>query len=266
MVERGAPVAANKLLKVTRTFFAWCVGKAILDVSPCEGIQPPTHELARDRVLSDQELAAVLRGAEGMGGPYGGIVTLLALTGQRREEVAQMWWDELCPASRIWTIPSRRAKKGRPHLVHLSDPTWAVLESRPRLGPFVFAVGRRPFQSFSQAKREIDRVSGVKTWRLHDLRRMAVSGMARLGVAPHVADKILNHASGAISGVAAVYQRHEFMSERKQALERWGEHVATLRAIGATPAPDVPEQEVRSLVSYGRQAEAGASALTPRAA
>ena len=89
VVERGAPVAANKLLKVTRTFFAWCVGKAILEVSPCEGIQPPTREVARDCVLSDQELAAVLKGAEAMGGVYGGIVALLALTGQRREEVAR---------------------------------------------------------------------------------------------------------------------------------------------------------------------------------
>ena len=134
VVERGAPVAANKLLKVTRTFFGWCVGKAILEVSPCEGIQPPTREVARDRVLSDQELAAVLKGAEAMGGPYGGIVALLALTGQRREEVAQMRWDELCPASRTWTIPGGRAKNGRPHLVHLSDPAWAVLEEQAAAG------------------------------------------------------------------------------------------------------------------------------------
>jgi integrase len=201
-----------------------------------------------------------------MGGPYGGIVALLALTGQRREEVAQMRWDELCPAWRTWTIPGGRAKNGRPHVVHLSDPARAVLEGRPRLGPFVFAVGGRPIQSFSQAKRELDEVSGVKTWRLHDLRRTAVSGMARLGVAPHVADKILNHASGAISGVAAAYQRHEFMAERKEALERWGEHVAALRAISASPAPDVAELEVRPLVQSGDQAEAATLRITPEAA
>ena len=177
-----------------------------------------------------------------------------------------MRWDELCPASRTWTIPGGRAKNGRPHLVHLSDPTWVVLESRPRLGPFVFAVGSRPLQSFSQAKRELDRVSGVKTWRLHDLRRTAVSGMARLGTAPHVADKILNHASGAISGVAAVYQRHEFMSERREALERWGEHITALQAIGASPASDISQQEARPLVPAGTRAEAAGSALTPRAA
>ena len=72
-----------------------------------------------------------------------------------------------------------------------------------------------PFQEFSKAKRELDRLSGVTGWRLHDLRRTCVSGMARLGIAPHVADKILNHQSGTISGVAAVYQRHQFLSEKR---------------------------------------------------
>ena len=102
-------------------------------------------------------------------------------------------------------------------------------------GPYVFSVlGTKPFQEFSKAKRELDRLSGVTGWRLHDLRRTCVSGMARLGIAPHVADKILNHQSGTISGVAAVYQRHDFLAERKDALNRWGEHVSglLLRADG----------------------------------
>src|SRR5262249_42535842 len=84
------------------------------------------------------------------------------------------------------------------------------------------------FQKFSQGKRLLDQLSGVTNWRLHDLRRTCVSGMARLGVAPHVADKILNHQSGTISGVAAVYQRHDFLAERPAALERWGAHISEL--------------------------------------
>jgi hypothetical protein len=68
----------------------------------------------------------------------------------------------------------------------------------------------------------------VSDWTLHDLRRTVVSGMARLGVAPHVADKILNHQSGTISGVAAVYQRHEFLRERERALQLWGDHVQSV--------------------------------------
>jgi hypothetical protein len=107
-----------------------------------------------------------------------------------------------------------------------------VLMRMPRLGRFVFsASGEKPFRNFSAAKRELDKVSGVADWRLHDLRLTCVSGMARLGIAPHVADKILNHQSGTISGVAAVYQRHEFWAERKDALDRWGTHIAILKKV-----------------------------------
>ena len=90
----------------------------------------------------------------------------------------------------------------------------------------------KPFPGFSRAKRRLDQLSGVAGWRLHDLRRTCVSGMARLGIAPHVADKILNHQSGAISGVAAIYQRHEFLSQRQEALETWGAHVARIVGDG----------------------------------
>ena len=90
---------------------------------------------------------------------------------------------------------------------------------------YVFGTGDRPFRNFVHAKPKLDKKAGVSGWRLHDLRRTAISGMARLGVAPHVADKILNHTAGTISGVAAVYQRHEFMAERKEALDAWARHV-----------------------------------------
>src|SRR5262249_45824499 len=98
-------------------------------------------------------------------------------------------------------------------------------------GPYLFSLlGTKPFQEFSRAKRRLDQLSEVRGWRLHDLRRTCVSGMARLGVGPHVADKILNHQAGTISGVAAGYQRDEFLLERREALERWGAHVAHILA------------------------------------
>jgi hypothetical protein len=96
--------------------------------------------------------------------------------------------------------------------------------------------GDKPFQEFSKSKRLLDHLSRVTGWRLHDLLRTCVSGMARLGIAPHVADKILNHQAGTISGVAAVYQRHEFLAERKDALERWGAHVADIVRAAKTTA------------------------------
>jgi integrase len=153
-----------------------------------------------------------------MDGPYGGIVELLALTGQRREEVAQLTWGEIDLPSRTWTLPASRTKNAKRHIVHLSNEAVAVLKRAPAMGGFVFSLsGIKPFQSFSAAKRALETLSGVSDWRLHDLRRTCVSGMARLGVAPHVADKVLNHQSGTISGVAAVYQRHEFLAERRAA-------------------------------------------------
>jgi hypothetical protein len=105
----------------------------------------------------------------------------------------------------------------------------AALTRADQPGPYAFSLlGTKPFQGFSPAKRQLDLLSEVTRWRLHDLRRTCVSGMARLGVAPHIADKILNHQAGTISGVAAVYQRHEFLPERRAALDLWGAHVAEL--------------------------------------
>ncbi len=227
--QRGAPVAANKVLKAIKTFLRWCVGRAVLDRSPADDIPMPTKEVARDRVLTDDELARVILSARQIGEPYGGIVELLALTGQRREEVARCVWEEIDLDGRMWSLPNQRTKNAKAHIVHLSDQAIVVLKQAKKQGKFVFSVaGTHPFQDFSNGKRELDALSGVTGWRLHDLRRTCVSGMASLGIAPHVADKILNHQSGTISGVAAVYQRHQFLAERKGALEKWGAHVAQI--------------------------------------
>jgi integrase len=211
--RRGTPYAANKLTKVLKAFLKWCVGRGILEKSPAEGISLPCKEVARDRTLTDDELASVLKAAREIGGSFGGIVELLALTGQRREEVARMTRVEIDLGTHIWTLPASRTKNGKAHLN----------------APYVFSFdGALPFQNFTVMKRRLDALSGVSGWRLHDLRRTVVSGMAALGVAPHVADRILNHVGGTISGVAAVYQRHEFMAERKEATDRWGEHIARI--------------------------------------
>ena len=231
IVQRGAPGAANKTLKSLKTFLRWCVGQAVLDQSPAEGVPLPTKEVARDRVLNDTELTQVILAARKIGGPYGAIVELLALTGQRREEVASLHWDELDLTQRIWTIPKTRTKNAKAHVVQLSRQAVAVLKHGDERGSIVFTLlGTKPFQDFARAKRRLDRLSGVTGWRLHDLRRTCVSGMARLGVAPHVADKILNHQAGTISGVAAVYQRHEFLAERRAALDTWGAHIERVLA------------------------------------
>ena len=232
--SRGAPAAANKLLKTIKTFFNWCVGRAILEKSPAQGIPLPAANITRDRVLTDAELANVIQAARAMKAPYGMIVEFLALTGQRREEAAGATWDEFHLDQAVWIIPSDRTKNAKSHVVHLTPLANALLRKVPRSGSWVFTInGSKPFSRFSAYKRKLDTLSGVNGWRLHDLRRTCVSGMARLGVAPHVADKVLNHQAGTISGVAAVYQRHDFLAERKEALERWAAHV--LKIIAKAP-------------------------------
>jgi integrase len=136
--------------------------------------------------------------------------------------------SEIDPEARIWRIPSERTKNRKAHIVHLSEAAWAVISDH-LTGKYIFPTSTgHHFQAYSQSKKALDKLCGVHGWRLHDLRRTIVSGMARLGIPPHVADKILNHQSGTISGVAAVYQRHDFLSERKEALDQWGAHVTEL--------------------------------------
>ena len=227
--ERGSPIMANRVLAAVRKFFNWCISRSVIEISPCAGVTAPTKERSRHRVLDDPELAAVFRAAMQYAFPYGSIIQLLAMTGQRREEVGRLGWIHLNLEQRIWTIPAEHAKNEKSHVVHLSERAAALIEASPRLGQLVFSSdGQTVFQGYSKSKQRLDQMSGVRDWTLHDLRRTVVSGMARLGVAPHVADKILNHQSGAISGVAAVYQRHEFLAERKDALNLWAAHIAKL--------------------------------------
>jgi integrase len=238
--ERGALVMANRVLAAVRKFFNWCISRGLLEQSPCANIGMPTREQSRHRVLADEELRPVIIASRAIGFPFGSMVECLALTGQRRDEVGLMAWHHLDLDRHLWVIPPEHSKNGKPHTVHLSDQALRLLREVPRTGSLVFSLdGTTQFQGYSKAKKRLDRAAGVSDWTLHDLRRTVVSGMARLGITPHVADKILNHQSGTISGVAAVYQRHEFMEERKAALCRWGQHVAHLTSsevcVSSTP-------------------------------
>ena len=226
VTARGSPVMANRLLAILRKMFNWAVSRGLIETSPCAGISAPHRERSRDRVLDSDELASVVEAARQIGGAFGGIVLLLIYTAQRRNEVAEMQWSELDLDEALWTIPSARTKNEKPHFVHLSVEAMAIIEAMPQMGSFVFtSQGKTPFSGFSKAKHRLDELSGVTNWRLHDIRRTVATGMAMLGVAPHIADKVMNHQSGTISGVAAVYQRHHFLDERKTALEAWSEHV-----------------------------------------
>jgi integrase len=236
--SNGATVQANRLLARLRTFFAWCVSQDLMTANPTIGVIKPAKEKPRDRILGDDELRAfwVATGNVPVGGvAWGAMFRLLLLTGQRRGEVAGMQWSELDLDNRVWQIPGARTKNEKPHTVHLSELAMQALADVPHRGPFVFSGTRRtPASGFSNAKARLDKAMGAKGWVIHDLRRTATTCMARLGIAPHVADKVLNHTAGTIAGVARVYNRFEYLEERKAALEALGRFVADLVGTGGS--------------------------------
>lgn len=235
VVDDGAPIAANRTLSAVRKLFNWCVQRDIIVSSPCAGVKPPTPERSRDRVLSDAELRLVWHAADAIGWPFGPLIKLLILTGQRRDEIARMEWAECNLDERLLTLPPARVKNNEPHEVPLSKATIGVLEELPRIqgSPFVLTTnGSSPASSYSKNKRRLDALlpPDMPPWRLHDLRRTAASGMARLGINLPVIEKVLNHSSGSFAGIVGVYQRHGFADEKREALEVWGDHVAQLIA------------------------------------
>jgi integrase len=177
-----------------------------------------------------------------MGYPYGGFYRLLLLTGQRRGQAVQMTWGEVDMERRTWTTPGSKMKGGKEHVVHLSDLALEVLaEARERgnESSYVFTCdGVRPLNSFAKPRARLDRMiaqiagKALPAWRVHDFRRTLVHGLARLGIPPHVADKILAHSSGAIAGVAAVYNRYAYLDERCAALAAWGRKVEEIIGRG----------------------------------
>ncbi len=230
-LERGASYQANRILATIRKLFNWCLERGIIEATPIAGLKAPTRELSRDRVLDDGEIRRVLNAARLDAYPFRQFVPMLLATAQRRGELANMRWSELDLEARTWVIPAERAKNGKPHVVHLSDFAVSLLDEVPQFVhcDYVFTTTRRsPISGFSKALRWLHKHSETADWHMHDLRRTAASGMARAGVAPYVIEKVLNHVSGTISGVAAVYNRYGYDAERCAAMDKWGETLSAL--------------------------------------
>ncbi|MGI4940750.1 MAG: tyrosine-type recombinase/integrase [Janthinobacterium lividum] len=234
--ETKGTVTANRTLAYGRAAYGWALKRQQLAANPLQGIEMPGRETPRERVLTGPELGAIWRAADGLGGSLGACVQVMMLTLQRREEVASMRWAELNDSAEptTWTLPSARAKNGRAHVVHLSEPARAIIKAMPRIKdhPFVFASTAarakavKPVAAFSYAKDEIldavkEEGGALPGWTFHDFRRAGVTALADMGFAPHVCDRLLNHVTGSIQGVAAVYQKAEFLPERKKALDAW---------------------------------------------
>lgn len=236
MIRRGSVASMKKVLDAIRQVFNYAISEDFRKDNPALEIDLKAMgyaALTRDRYLTPAELKAVWLAADRTPYPFGPFVKLLILTGQREGEVAGMAKSELNPkAVTPWKIPSERAKNGEEHAVHLSLQALAVVKSLPDTNRLMFTTnGKRPISGFSKAKRALDKASGVTDWRFHDLRRTFVTTAAEtLKIPPHVTDKILNHKSGTIKGVAAIYQKAKFLDERASALDAWGNYVESLIA------------------------------------
>jgi integrase len=235
-------------------FWGWALQRGDIEENPLSAMAKPKSPKARDRVLTDDEVALIWRTAGTLHAPLGAFYRILLLTGQRREEVAGMNWDELDRRTATWTIPADRAKNDNTHIVPLSPTALSELDLLalakqekinepkpdpkrwPNSGPVMSIRGAVSLSCFSQAKRLLDGELAkagdgaveLPSWRVHDLRRTMATGFQRLGIRFEVTEAVLNHLSGAKGGVAGIYQRHDWAEEKRSALIAWSEHVAAI--------------------------------------
>jgi integrase len=241
-----------------RAAYAWAVKRGVVRLNPFADLPVAKAVAKRERVLSDTEIAEIWHAAGEATSPYGTIIRLLVLTGQRRGEVAGMGRNEISEDFATWALPGERTKNGEPHSVPLSAPARELLRAllsedanAPLDARLVLpgAVGK-PFAGWSKAKRALDeavvdaraesataagaRPAPLIPWSVHDLRRTVATGLQRLGVRLEVTEAVLNHISGSRGGIAGIYQRHDWAAEKRAALDAWSAHV--LRCVAGPVA------------------------------
>jgi integrase len=237
-IEEGSgPVGRNRVRSSLSAFLAWAVREGFIDANPVAGTGKADEGTARERVLTEGELTEVWLALPD--NQFGDIARLLILTGQRREEIGWLRWDEVDFDRALIVLRPDRTKKRRLHELPLSTQARAILKRQSvRKGrDFIFGIGNGGFSGWSDCKARLDQTilanRGPKArpmpdWRLHDLRRTCATGMAELGIMPHIIEAVLNHVSGHKAGVAGIYNRARYEGEMRQALELWATHIETL--------------------------------------
>lgn len=252
--ERGKSTLtmARNVHRHLSSFYAWAMPKLEnLPANPCRDAWRPKAAAGRDRVLTDRELAALWHAASEDGFPFGHLVKMLILTAQRRGEVLDATCDEFDLNSKVWTVPSHRAKNGRANVVPMSGPVVAITrdlfslagidpENAHSMNELLFASKVTTTNSVSGLSRSwrrirsrVDVILGYEAahFTMHDIRRTVATGLQRLGIPLVVSEAVLNHQSGsAKAGVAGVYHRHSFTNEKREALAMWGKEVLEISA------------------------------------
>jgi integrase len=247
IVDKGAPIGANRTFSSFRKLCKWAIGRGILEHSPCDGVTAPSPENRRNRVLDDAEIKLVWEAAESIGWPFGPVIKTLILTGQRRDEVAGLRWSEVDLQARTWTLPAARAKNKHTHQIPLSDSAIAILQAMPRHEKVdvIFTTNSRTSVSgWSRMKRNLDAhiaermredaeargaaPKAMPEWTLHDIRRSVATNLQRLGVRLEVTEAVLNHRSGSRAGIVGVYQQHDWADEKRAALDAWARRLESI--------------------------------------
>jgi integrase len=228
ITQTAGPAAANRMRATLSALFSWAMREGLAESNPALATNK-NDEVTRDRVLKAAELHS-LWGALPPG-DFGAIVKLLVLTGSRQKEIADLRWSEIDAERKVIQLPAERVKNGRAHEIPMSGAVTAILEAQiKRKGrDFIFGEGQGGFSGFGKCKKRLDEAINLKTpWILHDLRRTAATGMAEIGVQPHIVEAVLNHISGHKGGVAGIYNRASYEAEKATALARWADHVTNI--------------------------------------
>jgi integrase len=231
IAKNPGAITSNRVRSTMSAMFTWAMREGLALANPVANTNK-RDEVPRERVLRDSELGAIWHALGD--GQYGTIVKLLILTGQRRDEIAGLRWSEIDFDRGIISLSGARTKNGRPHEVPMAATVRALLQAQERTErELVFGEGTGPFSGFSRCKAALDgRIAelngALEPWVLHDLRRSAATGMAEIGIQPHVIEAVLNHVSGHKGGIAGIYNRAQYSAEKAQALARWDAHIAAV--------------------------------------
>ncbi|MBF0460381.1 MAG: tyrosine-type recombinase/integrase [Magnetococcales bacterium] len=235
IVDRGAGIVANRTLEVVRRMFNYAIEQSILEVSPCNQVRAPAQEQRRDRVLTEDEIRVFWHGLDQAGMSEGSRLALrfLLVTAQRKSEVVEAPWSEFDLAGGWWVIPAERAKNKMAHRVPLSAGAKALLTRAKELSgesPYLFPSPRNinaPVggTSVDHALHRALATLGLVDVIPHDLRRTAASLMTGMGISRLVVSKLLNHVE---QGITAVYDRHSYDREKRQALEAWDRQLTAI--------------------------------------
>jgi len=242
VAAKGFTVQANRVFSEVMALLRWCEQKGYVDGVPSarkkdvRAAAGAKKENSRRRVLSDAEIAATWNAAADLGDLTGDFLRLLMLTGQRRDEVRLMTWNEVDMDAKLWVIPKSRYKTGSQtnmdHSVPLSPQVIDILRTRWTEGATGYVLAGRepdkPFNGAASAVRRLRKTLGDKAdFTLHDIRRTLRTGLSRLGVDEATAEMVIGHVP---QGIVAVYDCHDRMEERRAALVRWAEYVERLVA------------------------------------